>query len=266
MKLSEGWNLRAFAKSGRDTGPNLGYKLHRHDPLRQGLWYVVLVVMAAVCSYFAYRTGLQHGLTQSPAQALAGAQELARPPSDDLAELKAENSSQRAEIERLRRTSELDQKAAAEVSRSLSEMEAKLLELNEELSFYKTVVGPSKLDPGLHVQDFRISSAGSDREYSFRLILTQTRGDTRTSSGAVDIVVEGRQGVKALAFPLKELASSGSGEVIFSFRFYQSVTGDFLLPVGFKPTGVRLKVRSSDDGFKGSERAYRWSDIVTGGA
>jgi hypothetical protein len=239
-----------------DVLSGAGYRLYRHRPWRRVLWFLSIFLVSGVATYSAYKTGERDG-------AARGAKMLGvKPLQERLSTLQTQNSALGARLERLQRTAELDQKAAAEVSRSLGEMEEKLLELNEELSFYKTIVSPSTLEAGLHVQDFRIEPGDAEREFSYKLVLTQIRSNHRIAAGAVNMVVEGKRGSKTVNLPLEEMSAHESDKISFNFKYFQNVAGTFLLPAGFKPTKVKLRVQPSSQWLKGIERAYRWTDVL----
>ena len=203
-----------------------GYRISAHNPWRRAIKYIAFFLLSLGATFSAHEIGERRG-------AARGMQvKWVKPPQDQIESLQSENAMLSSRLERMERTAELDQKASMEVARSLGDMEAKLLEMNEELSFYKTIVSPSKLGPGLHVQDFRIEPAdsGSSQDFSYRLVLTQIRSNSRVATGEVDLVVEGKRGNKAMSLSLKDVSPGSSKAIVFSFKYFQSVNGDLTLP------------------------------------
>jgi len=104
-----------------------------------------------------------------------------------------------------------------------------------------------------------------DREFSYKLVLTQIRSNHRVATGEVDMTVEGKHGSKLISLPLQEMPGHENEHISFNFKYFQNVDGIFLLPTGFKPVKVKLSVKPSGKRLKGIERAYRWKDVLAGG-
>jgi hypothetical protein len=237
-----------------------GYRISAHHPFRRALKYVGFFLLSLVASYSAHEMGERRGIARS--MQATGTQPL----QEQIDGLQSENTRLSNRLEHMERTAELDQKAATEVARSLGDMEAKLLEMNEELSFYRAIVSSSKLAPGLHVQDFRVERAdpGSGQEFSYHLVLTQIRSNNRVAAGAVDVVIEGKRSSKVGSLLLKDITPGGK-IITFGFKYFQSVDGLFTLPPGFKPSSVKLRVRPTSDWLKGVDRTYRWNELISRG-
>lgn len=241
------------------TRSGSGYRLERHEPVKRVITILLVASMSLGAFLGSYKFGEYHGMQRG--LAVTGV----KPLTDRIKALEAENGQLLSQTERLRRTAELDQKSVEEVRHNIGRMEGKLLELNEELSFYKTIVAPSKLQSGLHVQDFRVEPGESSTEYFYTLVLTQARVNNHPASGEAALRVSGIRNGRTETLSFSELASGGDGKILFGFKYFQSITGKFILPAGFVPSSVTLQLSPAGTGLKAVRRTYRWSDIQSGG-
>jgi len=136
-----------------------------------------------------------------------------------------------------------------------SELEKSTL-LTEEVTFYKGLMSPSSLSKGLQVEELEITRSTGERQYSFKLLLTQVAlrrsyiaGDVR-----VDLIGES-EAVRSLtelgvlkAYPLK-----------FRFRYFQDLAGRITLPVDFVP--VRILVTAQQNGKETIQVSFPWPEL-----
>lgn len=136
-----------------------------------------------------------------------------------------------------------------------SELEKSTL-LTEEVTFYKGLMSPSSLSKGLQVEELEITRSAGERQYSFKLLLTQVAlrrsyiaGDVR-----VDLIGES-EAVRSLtelgvlkAYPLK-----------FRFRYFQDLAGRITLPVDFVP--VRILVTAQQNGKETIQVSFPWPEL-----
>lgn len=136
-----------------------------------------------------------------------------------------------------------------------SELEKSAL-LTEEVTFYKGLMSPSSLSKGLQVEELEITRSTGERQYSFKLLLTQVAlrrsyiaGDVR-----VDLIGES-EAVRSLtelgvlkAYPLK-----------FRFRYFQDLAGRITLPADFVP--VRILVTAQQNGKETIQVSFPWPEL-----
>lgn len=136
-----------------------------------------------------------------------------------------------------------------------SELEKSTL-LTEEVTFYKGLMSPSSLSKGLQVEELEITRSTGEREYSFKLLLTQVAlrrsyiaGDVR-----VDLIGES-EAVRSLtelgvlkAYPLK-----------FRFRYFQDLAGRITLPADFVP--ARILVTAQQNGKETIQVSFPWPEL-----
>ena len=240
----------------RHEGP--GYRLHHHDPLKKRFKAVVFVILLGVCGWGLYHLGyLQSGFDAS--QTADRLQEF----KERVAYLEQQNLKLTQSLAQLERSKEIESEATQQVTAALTAMEAEMLELREELGFYRSIVSPSKMDPGLHVQNFQIERGEAPGEYHYKLVLTLVRGNNRVARGGVDLRVVGVADGETRSLTLGEM-DSGATELKFSFKYFQSIEGTLALPAGFEPSKVELKVDASDRRLDDIEASYDWNTTLVG--
>lgn len=188
-----------------------------------------------------------------------------------LGELEAENRGLRERTVVLERTAQVDRRAHDEVRADLDALQGEIAELTEELAFYRGIVSPGEVEPGLRVQELLLTPGG-DRFYRYRLVLTQVLNHDRRAEGRVALRVEGFEGGEAARYPFEELG--GGDNPRFGFKYFQNIEGDIRLPAGFSPTRVVVDVKPSGKGKKKRRpkpfsRAFDWpseaASRLTGG-
>lgn len=116
--------------------------------------------------------------------------------------------------------------------------------------------------PGVSVHSLMVRATDDARAFQFALTLSQNLKSNRQASGKVEISISGAQGERSARLGLAELGGTGSS-LDFSFKYFQQLAGLFMLPEGFKPASVRLRVQP--EGGAPVEREFMWKDVVSEG-
>lgn len=239
----------------RHDGP--GYRLHHHDPLKKRLKAFLLLVLLVGGGWGLY----QYGYLKSGYDASAADERLLAL-RERVDYLTRQNRELTQQVARLERSRVIEAEAATQVSTALSAMEAEMLELREELSFYRSIVSPSKMEPGLHIQTLELERGEGEGEYHYKLVLTLVRGNNRVARGTVDMRVSGQIGGESRTLGLA--AIDPGAELRFSFKYFQSLEGTLSLPAGFQPRKLEVKVDASDRRLEDIDTSYDWNVILTG--
>lgn len=228
-----------------------------HHPRLRQLFLVLLAVAIVVGGWQLFEYGRKRAGFDS---AEAGKhRELLRNQISDLA---ADNSRLNARIVLLEQSSEIDHQAYNEVSRNLTELQKELVELRQEVEFYRGIVNAEDQSiSGLTIQTLSLRpepgafGAEETRGYRFRLILSQIATTNARISGQAELVVDGMLDDEEF-----ELAHD---TLRFDLRHFQELRGSMTLPEGFEPRRVRLKVTPAGNGASSLERAFPWSELVS---
>jgi hypothetical protein len=163
-----------------------------------------------------------------------------------------------AAIEMARR---VDRESYAAVEKSLNELQSRLGEQSQELTFYRGIVNPGDNLAALRVEELKVLPGIEPHKFRVRIVLIQASRQETVTSATADLSIDGTQGGRAANLPLAEIGTS-SRALAFSFRYFQELDTEIELPADFQPQRVQLEVRPS----KGSatiRQTYPWK-VETG--
>lgn len=227
-----------------------------HRPFRNGIVYTVLAVTIAAMVLGAFEFGRQRGGYDS-----AEASQLQDSLQREIETLNALNRELRERIALLDRSSEIDREAREQVQANLTSMQDEVLELREELAFYRGIVSPADAQAGLRVQSFRLAPGPDAELFHYRLVLIQAIKHDRRASGEVEVTVHGVREGEPASVSLSDLLE-GDTSLKYSFKYFQNFEGDFRLPEGFSPARVDIVVQPSGRGAESIKRSLEWSQAI----
>lgn len=229
--------------------------IQQHKPWRTVVWAIALAAgVAALCAgYFIQRQiELQAEITKM---------------RSELVRQKALVARRNAELEKLNRTvtrhersRQVEQKGYARVERDLAGVQSRILGLEEEVAFYRSIVASSEQD-GVRVRKLFLFPGSEANRFRYQVVLTRHMKDDKVSSGSLSFTVSGESDGKARSIPADDLL--GDGELEFSFKHFHRLEGQFDLPPEFVPRRVHVRVKSGRGKRAGTEKAFDW--VVTTG-
>jgi len=167
----------------------------------------------------------------------------------------------REEKANLERASQIEKQAYAELNGTLKVLQAELLELKEELAFYRGIVSPRDASAGLHLQQFQLEPNGQTRGYRAKVVLTQVLKNHRLARGLVRISVEGLVDGHGKTITLKDLTEKRIKELKYRFKYFQNLEEDLTLPESFKPVRATIQVIPiQSNNTKMIEKTINWPD------
>ncbi|MDH5547281.1 MAG: hypothetical protein OEZ43_16975 [Gammaproteobacteria bacterium] len=175
--------------------------------------------------------------------------------------LKQERDNLRDQIALLERSNQMDKQAYVEVDVNLKSLQEEILELREEVSFYRGIVSPNESSAGLRVERIRVSQSGEDRLYHYELVLSQVLKNDRTVSGQAEFVIDGLQDGRPRELDLSDVAVKGKRNLGFKFKYFQKFDGDIELPEGYTPRSIQISVRASRQ--KQIESSFDWASVTS---
>lgn len=161
--------------------------------------------------------------------------------------LTQENEKLRGQVAAGELSRNVDNKAYADVEKTLADLQAQVLKHREELTFYRGIVSPEDGIGGLRIQRFQVLPGGADLHYRLRLVLVQSMRQDAVVSGSVSIQIEGTRDNRPVQVALTEAGGTtrADGLLPFQFRYFQNLEQDIVLPQGFEPRAVTVEVRSA---------------------
>ena len=221
-----------------------------HRP-RRALWVALGVLGWLVCigmaSWLLYRSG-------SGGSDLRGELNAARERASEQAE-RIEQLEQDAA--NLRRSDQVSRDALRQMQQDLAVRDEEIAGLRADVSFYERLVGGSAQRKGLTVHSVSFKEA-ADGVAHFSVTLTQNIKKAGTSRGGLSLRIEGVQNGGLRALDWADLRQdSGKQPLPFEFRYFQRVEGSVMLPPGFKPHRVQVRLQR-DKGV--IEQSIPWED------
>lgn len=218
----------------------------------------VILIAGLATAWYVYELGQKRaGFNRQEAN------ERYRVLQEDMLETQRENRRLRDQVALLETNSKIDAEAYRRVESELNQLQEKILEQQEELGFYEGIVGPSQR-AGLRVQDFELAPAADQSAFRVHMVLAQALRANRRVSGYAELMVQGVADGQMRTLGLSDLAAKGhkNGRLDFSFRYFQNLQANLVLPDGFEPTLVIVKLTPSDKKAEIVEKTYEWANLA----
>jgi hypothetical protein len=201
------------------------------------------VALLLYAGWRLYDLGKLRGVTEL--QALRTENMLVERRNDRLVD-DAESLRERVAI--LERSSQIDRQAAQSVKADLGQLEEELQAAREEVEFYRGIVAPGDVNPGLHIHRFTLERGAAEGEYHYDLVLTQLKRNDQYVSGEVDWNISGEVDGERGSLTLLDITRPATQHLKFRFRYFQDLTGNINLPPDFEADRVILTVRPQGKG------------------
>jgi hypothetical protein len=160
----------------------------------------------------------------------------------------------------LTRSDQISREANRDLQGTLAERDEEIAGLRADVAFYERFVGATGQRRGLAVHQLQLQPQG-DQAWHFTATLTQNINRGAVSRGRLTLSVEGtRDGtLQRLSWAdLRQQPDAPGTE--YSFKYFQEVEGDLLLPPGFKP--LRVHARLVPASGAAVEQSFTWADAV----
>lgn len=224
---------------------------------RRPFLVLIVAVLAGVVA-----SGTSWWLMDQDQQSLAALSARMRTERDSLLRARGALEEERRQLLRrvavLERTRQVESEAYARVDKKLAELQDQLLELKEEVAFYKGIVSDDTAGATVRIQHFVVEPDGGAQEYRFRLVLTRGIRSDKVASGAVALAVDGERDGERVRLSLGELTPFPVAPLAFSFKHFQRLGGRLRLPPRFVPKRVILRVDAERNGSRPLRETFQW--------
>jgi hypothetical protein len=147
----------------------------------------------------------------------------------------------------------------AEVSRSMGELQAQVAREAQELAFYRGVVAQGAASIGVKIEKLRITPGTRANGFIVHLSLLRTGKADSEASGTVEFTLDGTLGAVAHTLDFAALTPQHSHELRYSFRYFQNIDQEVLLPPGFKPEQLSVAVTSGHKEIAPLSQTFLWT-------
>jgi len=172
--------------------------------------------------------------------------------------LRAQVAQLREQKAMLKRAGQIDHQSYTDLQSNLRNLQDEILELKEELAFYRGIVSPRDTSPGLRLQSFQVEPTGQARRYRFTVVLTQVLKNDNVTRGRVRLNIDGLQGGMQKELSLNDVTAKNVKELAYKFKYFQNIEGELTLPKGFSAQRVTVQVLPRGRGHDKIEQTFDW--------
>ncbi len=164
------------------------------------------------------------------------------------------------EVATLRRSDQISRDANRDLQGTLAERDEEIAGLRADVAFYERFVGATGQRRGLTVHQLNLQPQ-SEQAWHFTTTLTQNLNRGAVSSGEVTLSVEGTREGKLQTLDWDALRQQPEAPgIAYSFKYFQEVGGDLMLPPGYQP--LRVIVRLAPKSGAAVEQSFTWADAT----
>ncbi|MFW2372467.1 MAG: DUF6776 family protein [Gammaproteobacteria bacterium] len=160
----------------------------------------------------------------------------------------------------------IDKDAGSQVNRTLADAQSQILEMKEELTFYRSIVTPNKSKRSIVVKKVQLVAESAGR-YKYKVVLIQDGRQDVAVRGQVEFSFEGEQvdgTVVRLDLPTVSVKKTSKRQK-FGFKYFQNFEGSIRIPEDFTPITMFVRVLPSSSRVPRVEEVLAWDDILSGG-
>lgn len=220
--------------------------LERHQG--HGLAYTVIAVFLLSLVFGGW--GLWKVFTPAPGDASA-----------QLDEQQGRIAALEQKVANLTRSDQVSRNANTALQGTLAERDEEIAGLRADVAFYERFVGATSQRRGLSVHELSLKPQDA-QAWHFVATLTQNLNRGAVNQGRVTLSLEGTRDGRMQQLDWNSLRQQPEAPgVEYSFKYFQRIEGDILLPPGLKP--VRVVVRVVPRGGNPLERSFTWADATS---
>lgn len=230
---------------------NLVVKTHRPWKSRSVIALILLGLAVTGWTLFDYGRFIAGYNSKTSATEISNLNDVVQQKDKRIEELREEKAV-------LERAAQIERKAYNELDTALKVLQGEILELKEELEFYRGIVSPQQSRQGLHLQSFTLDRNGPTRSFHYKVVLTQVLKNERISSGRLRFLFEGLENGEQKKLELRHVTEKSIKELNYSFKYFQNIEGDVEIPENFSPLRVTVQVLPRGNERDMIEKTIQW--------
>ena len=225
--------------------------VRHHSPMYGRVVFAITLTVIAAAGWGLYQLGLYNaGFNRHDAD------EKQMQLEQHVADLQLEKANLRDQVALASRSQQVDKQAYQQVNDNLKSLQQEILELREEVSFYRGIVSPMESSAGIRINRFKVEQTGAENIFHYNMVLTQVLKNDRSVRGKVKLFINGIQNGKPKKLKFKQVSGAKSAYLEFKFRYFQKFEGDIVLPKDFSPLQVLVEVNPHKR--KKINSTYQW--------
>ena len=161
----------------------------------------------------------------------------------------------------LKRSDQISRQANADLQGTLAERDEEIASLRADIAFYERFVGATAQRHGLSLHELVLEPQRDPQLWHFVATLTQNFNRGAVNHGRLLLSVEASNGGRMQRLGWGELRQQQNAPGIeYSFKYFQQVEGDLVLPAGVRP--VRVIARLVPASGAPQEQSFTWSEAA----
>ncbi len=155
--------------------------------------------------------------------------------------------------------SELEKQATERVRQENVQLQNRVSELEEAVTFYKGIMAPKSNDKGLRIEKATVESTKDPNRFRYKIVLTQVADNRSYVQGRVHINIHGLDNDEKKALSVATLTEDMTSDgAKFKFRYFQDVSGEIEMPNGFIPEQIEVIAQSTGRKAMRLEKKFDW--------
>lgn len=160
----------------------------------------------------------------------------------------------------LARSDQVSREANRDLQGTLAERDEEIAGLRADVAFYERFVGSTAQRHGLAVHQLHMEGQPGGA-WHFVATLTQNVNRGAVNDGRLTMALEGSRGGRMEKLQWEALRQQpGAPGIDYSFKYFQQVQGDVMVPAGLQP--VRVVVRLQPAKGEPVEQSFTWAEAT----
>lgn len=154
----------------------------------------------------------------------------------------------------------VDQRAAEEVQATINGLRQRVMQLEQDVSFYRQVMSPDASESGLIIAEILVTRGSAPGAYRYRAVFRLAGAGDSTVEGNVEIDLVGLEANERKVYAMDELIRAPAiFDDALEFRYFQTLEAEFDLPPGFVPQQIEVRAQSRRPLEYKAEKISSWS-------
>lgn len=176
--------------------------------------------------------------------------------------LEKSNGQLKDQVALAKRNAEAESVAIREMKTMMREKDAEMLQLTQELHFYRTLYSPDADQRAVQLKAFRLHAGTDAGQFGYRLVLTGMPKRKEKVSGVIGLSVAGEQHGDAKELVFEAARGASKDEALrFSFRYFQEISGSLSLPEDFEPSSIQVALLRDGRKNKPVVASFNWDEV-----
>ncbi len=214
-------------------------------------WLFSVLLTAVLC----FAAGYYHGIREN-LHILEQRSDL----RSEIGELEKKLQATQEDAAIYRHGSELERQASERVRQENISLQDRVSELEEAVAFYKGIMAPGPDQKGLKIERLELSRTVSKKRFKYKVVMTQVADNGAYVNGNLKMNLLGTKKGSRESIPFDKVAKdwAGGDGAPFNFRFFQDISGEFVVPDEFVPEQIEVIAQSKGRKAVRLEKRFEW--------